>query len=163
MKFGNFKIGKSNKKNVPKEETDEEALDVVLQDTGEDDTPARANAPIQELSLDEVNEEGGPDVIPAEETFETGEDETDSIKLVEVQADATIPETPPAAAPASVVENKDEEKLDINASISKIFNNIEDEENPLANLVKALPDVAASELIDDLKEINDIIRDWQKK
>ena len=58
---------------------------------------------------------------------------------------------------------KDAAGLDLSSSISNIFNNIDDEENPLANLIKVLPDVAATELLDDLKEINDIIKDWQKK
>jgi hypothetical protein len=77
---------------------------------------------------------------------------------------ATIaPPPPPLAAPVKKEEPKKGGVLDLGASIGNIFTDVEDEVNPLANLIRVLPDVAATELIDDLKEINDIIKDWQKK
>jgi hypothetical protein len=48
-------------------------------------------------------------------------------------------------------------------SLSNLFNQDEEEENPLAALINSLPDVSAQELLDDLQEIKDIIRDGQRK
>ena len=42
-------------------------------------------------------------------------------------------------------------------SLANLFSQEEEEENPLASLINALPNVAASELMDDLQEIRDII------
>jgi len=152
MKFGSFKIGKSKEKAAP-QENEEEAIPQEILDSQEDDSQVRHNAPIQELSLEAEATEEGPDTITADEAEGIPEDSAEGVKMVEMQAE-------PAAAPA---EAKEEEKMDLNASINSIFTNVEDEENPLANLVNSLPEVAATELIDDLKEISDIIKDWQKK
>jgi hypothetical protein len=48
-------------------------------------------------------------------------------------------------------------------SLKALFDSHEEEENPLAKLINSLPDITVDELMDDLKEIKDIIRDWQKK
>jgi hypothetical protein len=166
MKLGGFKIGKSKEKEVPLEEVTAEATDEAVQEIPLDAEPVRPHAPLQELSLD--NGEGGEangDIITAEEVALPAEEEGEPVKLVELQTDpaAAAPAPPPPPAAKKDAGSKDADGLDLSTSISNIFNNIDDEENPLANLIKVLPDVAATELLDDLKEINDIIKDWQKK
>jgi hypothetical protein len=173
MKFG-FKLGKSKDKAATEEAAGDaavaEAADIaeeLIQGAGEDETTARPHAPLQELSLEsEQGQETGE--APLEEEI-ASEEEGETVKLVEVQASpaaAIIPPPPPApTAPAAKKDGggKPGDPLDIGATISNIFENTDDEENPLANLIKSLPEVAATELIDDLKEINDIIKDWKKK
>jgi|WetSurMetagenome_2_1015567.scaffolds.fasta_scaffold358342_1 hypothetical protein len=183
MKFG-FKLGKKEKEAVEELPVAEEAIDVQpVEELIATAEPVKPHAPLQELTLDVEN----PGENNPEEALEpaTPEEEAETIKLAEVRInpDAAVPPPPPppsplapthtatAAPPPSPIPaaspGKDGEKkkdsLDLGASIGNIFNDLEEEENPLANLIKALPDVAATELIDDLKEINDIIKDWQKK
>lgn len=166
MKIGKFRIGK--KEQAPQEEALEEAaMEEFLEDAEQvleipqDVETVRPHAPLQELSLDAETSDGGTLSL---ESPAAAEEEGEPIKLVEVQPAGVV--TPPVSAvppPSDSEPAKKNDPLDLNASIGNIFNNIEDEENPLANLIKSLPDVAATELIDDLKEINDIIKDWQKK
>jgi hypothetical protein len=163
MKIGGFKLGKAKEKEVPQEETGADVVDELLQGV-EQVAPVRPHAPLQELALDaEVTPEAG-DTISAEET-DAITDETETVKLVEVQPAPSTPAAPPPPEAKKEAFNRDAPPppMDLNMSIGNIFNNLEDEANPLANLIKVLPDVAATELIDDLKEINEIIKDWQKK
>ncbi len=177
MKFGGFKFGKSKDKENIREEAITQADEELVPEIPLDEvTPVEPHAPLQELSLDNIEEDQNGSAITLDENTAV-EEAGEPIKLVEFQAspptrpveqpiNAPPPpaQTPPVqAAPSTVKDNSSKDDLDLATSISNIFNNIEDEENPLASLIKALPDVAATELIDDLKEINDIIKDWQKK
>ncbi len=124
------------------------------------------------------------DVIGVDESDD--EDDEDGIKLVEVSTASVIPpeideeakatdSNPPenegeaqsaeaGANPPDTPEKKDELKLDDSSdSLGDLFGDEEEEENPLANLIKSLPDVSAQEIIDDLNEIKGIIKEWQKK
>jgi hypothetical protein len=163
MKFGGFKLGKKDKAATQEESIAEEPVDqieAIVQDV----EPVSPHAPLQELSLDAENENAAPEILMDGEPAAPAEEEGEPVKLVEVQPDTMVASIPPPAPLPEI--KKDEPKkdpMDLGASIGNIFDNIEDEENPLANLIKVLPDVAATELIDDLKEINDIIKDWQKK
>jgi len=173
MKFGGFKKGKTKNNIEPGEELPVEVVDELIESAVQDGVPTRRVAPIQELPLDAGENVEGADTLVAEDTGLAAEEEGEPVKLVEVQAsqETAAPEPPPPApARAPILTTlKNEpakpanEPLDLSNSISNIFNNLDDEENPLANLIKVLPEVAASELIDDLKEINEIIKDWQKK
>ena len=154
MKFGGFNIGKSKQKANPQDAGNEETAEELIKHIGEDDIPVRPHAPLQELSLETEVTLEGPDEISAEETEEIATEDAEAVKLVEVQVE------PSAMTPE---EQQAAKNADLNASLSNIFRDAEDEENPLKNLIKTLPDVAANELIDDLKEINEIIKDWQKK
>jgi len=82
--------------------------------------------------------------------------------------------TGPAARPAAAKEVKAEaapppapEKSTKDAlskdSLSSLFAQDEEEENPLAGLMHSLPEVDTQELLEDIKEIKGIIEDWQKK
>jgi hypothetical protein len=174
MKFGGFKLGKKDKE-APQEEAPAElpvdGIEAIVQDV----EPVRPHAPLQELSLDaEVTTEGSDGTQLLDPTA-VPEEEGEPVKLAEIQinpADSIPPPPPqpkaasappPPPAPIGKDTAKKTDLMDLGASIGNIFNDLEDEANPLANLIKVLPDVAATELIDDLKEINDIIKDWQKK
>jgi hypothetical protein len=173
MKFGGFKLGKKEKE-APQEETlTEEPVDQI-ETIVQDVEPVRPHAPLQELSLDaEITTEGGDGTQELVDPTAAPEEEGVPVKLAEIQINpaASVPPPPPpppaASAPPPAPIGKDTAKksdlMDLGASIGNIFTDLEEEANPLANLIKALPDVAATELIDDLKEINDIIKDWQKK
>jgi hypothetical protein len=65
-----------------------------------------------------------------------------------------------AAPPAPEKSNKDALSKD---SLSSLFAQDEEEENPLAGLMRSLPEVDTHELLEDIKEIKGIIEDWQKK
>lgn len=165
MKFGGFKLGKKEKEALLEEPVAEELADrieAIVQGA----EPVRPHAPLQELSLDaEPGAADESDTLSLESLSATPEEQGEAVKLVEVQPDAAVASVAPPA-PVPVVKKEEPKKdglFDLNTSIGNIFTDAEDEENPLTNLIRVLPDVAATELIDDLKEINDIIKDWQKK
>jgi hypothetical protein len=133
--------------------------------------PGGPHGPLVELTL-EADEKPG-DVISLIDIPEDdeSEEEEEVIKLVEVSA-AVLPPAqgikapPPEPSAGSAEPPKKEEEIkldDSNDSLNNLFNDDEEEENPLANLIKSLPDVTARELIDDLTEIKGIIKEWQNK
>jgi len=162
MKFGNFKLGKKDKAAV-EEQIAVEDPGVPIEEMVQGAEPVMPHPPLQELSLEAedtaVEQPGVDGAAPAEE-------EGEPIKLVEVKPGAeasAAPAPPPPPAEVKKEPPKKGDPMDLSASISNIFTDADDEDNPLINLIRSLPDVAATELIDDLKEINDIIKDWQKK
>jgi hypothetical protein len=173
MKFG-FKFGKS-KEQAPAEEAPAENVEIVdqlIQSIEEDGTTVKPHAPLGELSLDAEQDLDAVETPLTEEG--TAEEEGEAVKLVELKAEppaaaavAAAAPPPPQPQPAAPEVKKDAagkpaDPMDISATINSVFTDVEDEENPLANLIKTLPDVAATELMDDLKEINDIMKDWKK-
>ncbi len=83
----------------------------------------------------------------------------------EPSAKASAPEEveKPSAEASAQTEAKSEPKpADDNDSFNNLFSNEEEDVNPLANLINALPDVTAQELFDDLKEIKEIIQERKK-
>jgi hypothetical protein len=112
-----------------------------------DIAPVRPHGPMKELSLDSEESLNDGD------TIEEGE-ETEVVKMVEPKPDPVTP-----AAPAA----KHEKPGNLSDSFKQLFADDEEDENPLANLVKSLPEVTVDELEEDLKEIKDIIKDWQRK
>jgi hypothetical protein len=139
---------------------------------------------LSDVALIEEEEADGPSEITTE-TIKLVELKTEPIPAPAVakkaKAEVVSPpavvnkaKTEPVPSPAAVKEVKaepvpppaaaKEAKVDLsNDSINSLFSQDEEEENLLANLVRSLPDVAASELLDDIKEIKGIIEDWQKK
>ncbi|MHB8104925.1 MAG: hypothetical protein ACYDG5_05225 [Dehalococcoidales bacterium] len=101
--------------------------------------PTRPHGPIGELSL-EADESADDEKLEGEDA--------ENIKMFEVQP------KPNAGDEASSTSN---------ASIKDLFTSDDDDANPLAGLIQSLPEVTINELEDDLKEIKDIIKDWQKK
>jgi len=128
-------------------------LTVDPEDIQADDEEVEAgpHPPLDELSIEPEDKLAEIDDI--ESDIDQPGEGAEEIKVVEV-----ISGSEPA------VEGKEEPKVeDIgDDSINNLFSDEEEEENPLANLIKALPDVTAQELVDDLEEIKGIIKEWQK-
>jgi hypothetical protein len=209
MKFGGFKLGKSNE---PKEKETvaldgrpaiqiaelEEQLSSKTNNLKQaeakiknlsgksksvkdvDDILVKPHGPIGELTLEPEVDLTDAAMIADEPIDGPLEIKTETIKLVELKAEPvplppaakkakTEPIPPPAAkemkaAPVPLPAVVKEAKVDLsNDSLNNLFSHDEEEENLLASLVRSLPDVAASELLDDIKEIKGIIEDWQKK
>ena len=110
------------------------------------------HGPIGELSIEPEDSLSGVDTDEEEDTDTPLKEEPEDVKLVEAE-----PESKPATS-----MKKPDKKLDAE-SLKALFTSEDEEENPLAGLINSLPDVSVDELMDDLKEIKDIIRDWQKK
>ena len=175
MRFKSFKIGKSKEKpdrdtaevsdalttpiagleeqvdNKTKElEATEQELK-ELSDTAKDseadkDAPPQPHGPLSELSV-----EPGDELIDEETDIGTLLGEADEqVKVAEAEA----------AAPAEAEKQPATEEE--NDSLDSLFSQEEEEANPLANLINSLPDVTAQELLDDLQEIKEIIREWQQ-
>jgi hypothetical protein len=143
-----------------------------------DVTPVRPHGPAAELTLEPEDLQNGAGVTLDEidDSAKPGE----AVKITEVTAakvaaapkgvpvvalkpaPATIAPAPVAVAPvAEIKEEKKEEKPDDADSLNKLFSSDEEEENPLASLINSLPDVTARELMDDLAEIQRIIKEWK--
>lgn len=139
-----------NKTKEP-EATEQELKELsdTAKDSEEDkDAPPQPHGPLSELSV-----EPGDELIDKETALGTLFGEADEqVKVVEAAAGA--------AAPAEAEKQPaTEEESD---SLDSLFSQEEDEVNPLANLINSLPDVTAQELLDDLQEIKEIIREWQQ-
>jgi hypothetical protein len=189
MKFSMFKKDKKNAKQADAAEEDgveltdlEEELNnrtsslkekqrqlESLSDSGEnpgeiEEETVAPHGPIEELSVEPSDQPGTPEqpILGADGDVPS-EDSGEEINVVEVKAEKVPvnqevqPETPPPPPPE---EKKDE---GVNQNFNSLFQSEEEEENPLANLIKRLPDVSADELVKDLNEIKDIIKEWQKK
>lgn len=108
--------------------------------------PAHPHGPIGELSLEadeSISDELEPDAVEA----------TGVAKMLETQPDIVVPST----------EAKGDKGDGLSDSFKELFASDDEDDNPLASLIKSLPDVTINELEDDLTEIKDIIKDWQKK
>jgi hypothetical protein len=106
--------------------------------------------PLDELSIEPEDKLAE---IDADVDTDLLEEDAEEIKVVEVVA---------GSKPAAEVEKEPKVEDIGNDSINSLFSDEEDDENPLANLIKSLPDVTAQELVDDLEEIQGIIKEWQK-
>lgn len=127
-------------------------LSSVAKDSEEDeDTPPQPHGPLSELSVE-------PEDQLMDEEIDEGTllgEADDEVKVVEVGAGV--------AAPAEVEKEPTKEKEAEGDSFSNLFSQDEEEENPLANLINSLPDVTAQEILDDLQEIKEIIRERQQR
>jgi hypothetical protein len=121
-----------------------------------EDTPTHPHGPIKELSLESEDN--------LDDNRGATEEDLEDVNMIEVQGEA---EPPPEGEAASGIdappEHKPEESGLGGDSFKQLFVNEDDEDNPLANLIQSLPEVTINELEDDLKEIKDIIKDWQRK
>ncbi|HUT67405.1 MAG TPA: hypothetical protein VMW86_02500 [Dehalococcoidales bacterium] len=178
MRLKGFNIGKSKEKPKDAAETEgttieqivemeekingrtknlEETAQQLLELSDEGVTPvedahvlARPHGPVAELSIEPEDTMSDIDDLDAgADVFEAG---GEGIKVVEVSAG-----TPPPPK-----EEKEVKLEDFSDSINNLFSDEEEEENPLANLIKSMPDVTTGELMDDLNEIKGIIKEWQK-
>jgi hypothetical protein len=139
-----------------------------------EDVDARPHGPIGELTLEAADKSSDVmRVVKLNDSADADEDEDEgTVKLVEVSAVNAPPPVKAApvkaaeakASPAKPPEAAKEAKPDDDSdSLGNLFNQQEEEINPLANLINSLPDVTVEELIDDLKDIKRIIKEWQAK
>jgi ribosomal protein L12E/L44/L45/RPP1/RPP2 len=141
-----------------------------------DVTPVRPHGPAAELTLEEEEPQETAGITLDEVEINDSTKLGEEVKIKEVTA------VKPAAAPASAAaniavavtaaapaaenktENKEEtkeEKSQDADSLNNLFNTEEEEENPLASLINSLPDVSVREIMDDLAEIQRIIKEWR--
>lgn len=118
---------------------------------GKDNDAAKPHSPIGELTV-EPEAKQAEEVLAAEgASGAPAVSVSDGIKMVEVKVN-------PNATPEK--EGKGDAS---GSSFSSLFAHDDEEENPMAALIRSLPEVDTNELMEDLKEIKDIIKDWQKK
>jgi hypothetical protein len=120
--------------------------------------PVRPHGPIQELTLEPEDIAKG--AVATEETAAAAPKETaEAVKVVEAP-----PQAPAIVAPPAVTKEKSKtEDLLGGDSLKALFTSEEEEENPLSALIMSMPEVTIDELEEDLREIKEIIKDWQKK
>lgn len=141
----------------------------------DDDEPIGPHGPIQELTLEDIPEEDEDILKPPEDTDES----VPAVQMVKIKAptpagapgeneelqeilDVSLPDDGENDEEESDEEDeKQEGETDLSNSFSDLFGDDEDDENPLAALIKNMPDVSAQELIDDIAEIKGIIKEWQ--
>ena len=183
MLFKGFKIGKSKEKpdrdtaagNTPVTQAavleeqinnktkDLEAAKQQLKELGNaaiepkhnEEAAPRPHGPLVELTLEpedtEKAEETDAGILPGEVVEE--------VEVVKVKAEAAAP----AEAATKAEAKKGPVAAEDNDSLSSLFNQEDEEVNPLANLINSLPDVTAQELLNDLQEIKEIIRESRRK
>lgn len=113
----------------------------------DEDTPPQPHGPLSELTVE-------PDDELTDEETDAGillGEADEEVKVVEVEAGATAP----------VEAEKEPAKEEESDSLNNLFSQEDDEENPLAALINSLPDVTAQELLYDLQEIEEIMRERQ--
>ena len=83
------------------------------------------------------------------------EESQEQVKLVEVntEEETASAEAEPSPAPESEAGI---------SPLNNLFDDEEEEDNPLANLIKSMPDYTTQEITDDLKELQRIIQEWQR-
>jgi hypothetical protein len=123
------------------------------------DGSVRPHGPVAELTID------------PEDTVETEVIKEDEIKIAPLNPEkgakphAAAAEKAPASMAAAKPEVKPEEKKESkpaeNDSLNSLFSNDEVTDNPLDSLIKSLPDVTTGEIMDDLSEIQRIIKEWR--
>jgi hypothetical protein len=116
---------------------------------------AEVKAPEAKAAIEETGEVKLTEAKATE--VKTAAEATEAVKPAEAKAADTAPATPADTTAASATAGSKEDDL------SQLFSQDEEEENPLAALINALPDVSAQELLDDLQEIKMIIRESQHK
>ena len=139
-----------------------ELTDTAKASEENEEAQPKPHGPLSELSIETEDQLEGLDEEIDTETIveEAGE----VIKVVEVGAGATAPAEAVTVKELTKEEGeKGEEKQEEPEvdSLNNLFSQDEEEENLLANLINSLPEVTAQELLDDLQEINEIIREGQ--
>jgi hypothetical protein len=131
-----------------------------------DEPEVKPHGPLSELQVEPGEEEDELDlasVISESELQEADEDVLaigdggPEIKVVELSKPTAETETSETKAE----ESKPEESAGEDDTFNNLFSDEEDEENPLDSLITSLPDVTTEEIMDDIKEIKDIIQEWQ--
>jgi len=172
MRFKSFKLGMLKGKSeedytdIDEEQVSNETEDIavteqspegvsdVSNEAGKDEEPTPGpHGPLSELTV-EPQDTMLDEEADVSSLFDESEED---VKIVEVSAEAT------AAEEKEKEEEKEPPKTEDDDSFSNLFSSEEEEVNPLANLINSLPDVTTRELLDDLREINELLQDGQQK
>jgi hypothetical protein len=152
----------------------QELNEAVKKPEEDEDSRPRPHGPLSELSVEpedqtmdvdlntdvstsDLLDEDGKEtpVTKANELKLEGADTSpnnDDIEVVKVNAEEATP----------VAEKTEPKPDEADDSFNNLFGDEEEEVNPLANLINSLPDVSAQELLDDLDEIKEIMKEWQQ-
>jgi hypothetical protein len=122
-----------------------------LTSNSDGDRDSGPHGPIGELSVEPEDRED--DEITGIDAPEAEAESQEQVKLVEVSADK---EPEPAAEPTPA-------SADPANPLSGLFTDEDEEDNPLANLIRSLPDYTTHEIMEDLSELKRIIHEWQRE
>ncbi len=129
------------------------------------DTVPRPHGPIGELTLMPGTYPGAePEVELVVQKVSAGSPSEKTAEKVNVVEGKAQPPSPaqakePAPAKGQVKEPPVKEEED---TLRSLFAQDEDEVNPLASLISSLPDVSTRELLDDLQEIREIMKETKQ-
>jgi len=191
MRFKNFQIGKGKEKSY--DDTDDimatqiadleeqvndktrrlaeaeqqlKALSSNVQLSAEDtDASPHPHGPLSELTID-PEDTSDEEIMGAANLFEETDDEIPVVEVIKAESMAkpeAKPEAEPAPATAAEPEAEAPAITEDDNSLASLFGNEEEEEKPLASLIESLPDVTPRELLDDLQELKDLIRERHRK
>jgi hypothetical protein len=160
-----------NNKTKELEATEQELKDLTdtVKDAEEDDkdTP-QPHQPLSELTV-----EPGDELTDEDTDLDTAlEEPGEGLKVVEVSAESgaevtteATAEVKPVDSAEAAAEAKPEEAPAViggDDSLASLFSDDEEEVNPLASLINSLPDVTPGELMEDLKEIQEILQEQRQ-
>ena len=161
-----------NGKTKELEETEQQLKE--LSDTvqeAEEESPPQPHGPLGELTLEP--EDIGAEEVDTSTLFEDDDQGAPVVEVIKAETPAPANEasvTEVSATEESVTEESATEEAAsqtppaaIDNSLSSLFSDDEEEEAPLATLIQAMPDVTPQELLDDLNEIHNILKYWQRK
>jgi hypothetical protein len=136
-------------------------LSEMLNDDDDEEERPRPHGPLKELSVEPEDKmmDIDMDTKSDDDLFEASADEVQLVEVGEVTAEQAQPakDANPEEKPAEAAAESEED------SFSNLFGMEEEESNPLSTLINSLPDVSAQELMDDIQEIKNIIKDNRKK
>ena len=127
----------------------------------EADTKVKDNLITKPVSLEELENMAGD----SDEAQEKNPEEGESVlaQTVQLEEEPSAEEKDENALFESTDKEKSEPKKEEESdSLSDLFSDDEEEENPLASLITSLPDVTATELLEDMKEVQVLLREWQQ-
>ena len=181
MRFKNFNLSIGKSKEKPGKNSDEALVDQITgleeqvnvktrelekveqqlkklsssgQTSPDEASPPHPHGPLVELTVE-------PPEVKSEEEKESGgsvlEEATEELRVIKVKAEAAEPAQ--AAKPAAEPAPAPEAKKDDDDSLLSLFSDEDENVNPLAALICALPEVSSQELVDDLEEIKQIIKE----
>ncbi len=130
----------------------------------DDDEPIGPHGPLLELTLEDIPEEdedapdpengSSPGLVVIKASGEPVEKGPEMKVAAGIEADGEAEEE-------TEKEPEKEKESSLDDSFSNLFEDDEDDENPLTALIRNMPDVTAQELVDDIAEIKNIIKEWQ--
>ena len=141
--------------------------DEVVEREEPDESDAEANTRVGDnlitkpVGLEELENVAGDSDEAQEKNSEEGENVlAQPVQLEEEPAAEEKDES--ALFKSADTEESEPEKEGGSDSLSDLFSDDEEEENPLAGLITSLPDVTATELLEDMKEVQVLLREWQQ-